>query len=180
MHDADVQSLNAAGFEVQEVHETAGGRSTSGVVEPPIPHGAALVWAGDVRVDPDPLVLRGMPRGDCWRALDIRCRRAAHRTRRRPGLGRRCAGGSRRGAEVRDVGIQSLNAAGFEVHEVHDADVQNLNAAGFEGQEVHDADDQNLDAIGFEVQKVHDVDVQNLNAADVQNLDAVQGYRPCG
>ncbi len=52
VHDADVQSLNAAGFEVQEVHETAGGRSTSGVVEPPIPHGAALVWAGDGRVDP--------------------------------------------------------------------------------------------------------------------------------
>ncbi len=29
----------------------------------------------------------------CWRALE--CRRAAHRTRRCPGLGRRCAGGSR-------------------------------------------------------------------------------------
>ncbi len=64
--------------------------------------------------------------------------------------------------------------------ERYDADVQSLNAAGFEVQEVHDANDQNLDAIGFEVQKVHDADVQNLNAADVQNLDAVQGYRPCG
>ena len=32
---------------------TAGGRSTSGVVEPPIAHGAAPAWAGDVRADPD-------------------------------------------------------------------------------------------------------------------------------
>ena len=56
---------------------TAGARSTSGVVEPPTAHGAALAWAGDARADPDPLVLRGVPRGDRWRALDIRCRRAA-------------------------------------------------------------------------------------------------------
>ena len=98
VHEADVQNLNAAGFEVQEMHGTAGGRSTGGVIGPPIAHGAVLAWVGDVRVDPDPLVPRGVPRGGCGRALDNRYRRAAHRTRRRPGLGRQCAGGSRRGA----------------------------------------------------------------------------------
>ncbi len=79
----------------KEMKATAGARSTSGVAEPPTAHGAALAWAGDVRADPDPLVLRGVPREDYRRTLDIRCRRAAHCTRRRPGLGRRCAGRSR-------------------------------------------------------------------------------------
>ncbi len=131
---------------------------TSGVVEAPIAHGAALAWAGVVRAEPDPLVLHGRARGDCWRAPDIRCRRAAHRTRRRPGLGRRCGriqihwffmaclaetAGGRSASGVVEPPIAHGAAPAWagevradldEVQEVHDADVPSLNAAGFEVQ----------------------------------------------
>ncbi len=50
---ARCRSIRIHWFRVTCLAEAAGGRSTSGVVEPPIAHGAAPVWAGDVRADPD-------------------------------------------------------------------------------------------------------------------------------
>ena len=101
-------SIRIHWFRVTCLAEAAGGRSTSGVVEPPIAHGAAPVWAGDVRADPDEV--------QEVRVVDVQSLNAAgfevH--------------------EVHDADVQNLNAAGFEGQEVHDADDQNLDAIGFE------------------------------------------------